>query len=146
MPCNIYGPGDNFDLETGHVLPVLMQRFHNAKIADDKDVTLWGDGTPLREFLHSDDLASAILFILENYHEEGHINVGSGFEVSIHQLAKLVSQVVGFTGQILWDDTKPNGTPRKVLETSRLTELGWSSKIDLRDGILATYQKMFLSS
>lgn len=146
MPCNIYGPGDNFDLASGHVLPVLMQRFHNAKIAGDSHVTLWGDGTPLREFLHSDDLASAILYILDNYHEEEHVNVGSGFEVSIQELARLVSQVVGFTGEILWDDTKPNGTPRKVLETSRLESLGWSSKIDLRDGILATYQTEFLSN
>ena len=146
MPCNIYGPGDNFDLASGHVLPVLMQRFHNAKIAGDSHVTLWGDGTPLREFLHSDDLASAILYILDNYHEEEHVNVGSGFEVSIQELARLVSQVVGFKGEILWDETKPNGTPRKVLETSKLERLGWSSKIDLSDGILATYQSEFLSN
>jgi len=146
MPCNIYGPGDNFDLASGHVLPVLMQRFHNAKIAGDSHVTLWGDGTPLREFLHSDDLASAILYILDNYHEEEHINVGSGLEVSIQELARLVSQVVGFKGEILWDDTKPNGTPRKVLETSKLERLGWSIKIDLSDGILATYQTEFLSN
>jgi GDP-L-fucose synthase len=125
---------------------VLIQRFHNAKIAGDSHVTLWGDGTPLREFLHSDDLAAAILFVLDNYHEEAHINVGSGYEVSIQELARLVSQIVGFTGEILWDDTKPNGTPRKVLETSRLERLGWSSKIDLGDGILATYQAAFLSS
>ena len=140
MPCNIYGPGDNFNLETGHVLPVLIKRFHDAKISGSSSVTLWGDGTPLREFLHSDDLAAAILFILENYHEEEHVNVGSGSEISISELAKAIAVVVGFQGEILWDSSKPNGTPRKILDTSKLAGLGWSSQISLTSGISDTYQ------
>lgn len=140
MPCNIYGPGDNFNLETGHVLPVLIKRFHEAKISGSSSVTLWGDGTPLREFLHSDDLASAILFILENYHEEGHVNVGSGSEISISELAKAIAVTVGFEGEIFWDSSKPNGTPRKILDTSKLARLGWSSQISLESGISDTYQ------
>lgn len=142
MPCNIYGPGDNFNLETGHVLPVLIQRFHDAKIAGDPVVTLWGDGTPLREFLHSDDLASAILFILDNYHSEEHINVGSGSEISIMELAHTIAAVVGFSGKIEWDATKPNGTPRKLLDTSKLTHLGWESSTSLKDGIESTYRSL----
>ena len=144
MPCNVYGPGDNFDLETGHVLPVLIKRFHDAKISGSSSVTLWGDGTPLREFIHSDDLASAILFILENYHEEEHVNVGSGSEISITELAEAIAAVVGFEGEILWDSSKPNGTPRKILDTSKLARLGWSSQISLASGISDTY-KWFIS-
>ena len=140
MPCNIYGPGDNFNLETGHVLPVLIKRFHEAKISGSSSVTLWGNGAPLREFLHSDDLASAVLFILENYHEEEHVNVGSGSEISISELAKEIAVVVGFEGEILWDSSKPNGTPRKILDTSKLARLGWSSQISLTSGISDTYQ------
>jgi GDP-L-fucose synthase len=140
MPCNIYGPGDNFDLETGHVLPVLIKRFHDAKTSGNPLVTLWGDGTPLREFLHSDDLASAILYILDNYHEEEHINVGSGSEISISELAKTIAAVVGFDGEIHWDSSKPNGTPRKILDTTKLAALGWNSKINLGTGISDTYQ------
>jgi GDP-L-fucose synthase len=144
MPCNIYGPGDNFNLETGHVLPVLIKRFHEAKTLGNPFVTLWGDGTPLREFLHSDDLASAILYILDNYHEEEHINVGSGSEISISDLAETIAAVVGFDGEILWDSTKPNGTPRKILDNSKLLQLGWSSQVGLEEGIRRTYSH-FLS-
>ena len=140
MPCNIYGPGDNFNLDTGHVLPVLIKRFHEAKISGSSSVTLWGNGAPLREFLHSDDLASAVLFILENYHEEEHVNVGSGSEISISELAKAIAVVVGFEGEILWDSSKPNGTPRKILDTSKLAKLGWSSQISLTSGISDTYK------
>jgi GDP-L-fucose synthase len=140
MPCNIYGPGDNFDLETGHVLPVLIKRFHDAKTSGNPLVTLWGDGTPLREFLHSDDLASAVLYIMDNYHEEEHINVGSGSEISISELAKTIAAVVGFDGEIHWDSSKPNGTPRKILDTTKLTRLGWNNKISLSSGISDTYQ------
>lgn len=145
MPCNIYGPGDNHDLETGHVLPVLIQRFYQAKVAGVPSVTLWGDGTPLREFLHSDDLAEACIFMLDNFHDEEHINIGSGQEISIADLAQTIAEVVGYAGTIIWDATKPNGTPRKILDTSKAEALGWTPKISLVDGIKSTYEKFLLA-
>jgi GDP-L-fucose synthase len=140
MPCNIYGFGDNFNLDSGHVLPSLIKRFHDAKLSGAAQVKLWGSGTPLREFLFADDLAEACLFLLENYHSSGHINVGSGKEISIKDLAALISSVVGYSGEITWDENMPDGTPRKVLDTSRLTNMGWQSKTSIDDGVVLTYQ------
>ena len=140
MPCNIFGPGDNFDAESGHVLPALIKRFHEAKQTGATTIVLWGSGAPLREFLHADELAQACLFLLEHHHSDIHLNVGSGHEVSIKELANLVAEIVGYSGEIFWDHTKPDGTPRKVLDSSRLHALGWESKKSLRDGIEATYK------
>ena len=139
MPTNIYGPGDNFDLENSHVLPALIRKFHDAKTQGSASVTLWGTGSPKREFLHSDDLGRACLFLLENYDDDVAINVGVGDDISISDLADLIQQIVGFEGDILWDDTKPDGTPRKLLDVSRITALGWTSQIGLEDGIRSTY-------
>jgi GDP-L-fucose synthase len=140
MPTNLYGPGDNFDLETSHVLPALLHRFHDAVRTDAPSVTLWGDGSALREFLHVDDMASAVLFLLEGYDEKGPINVGFGGDVTIRQLAELVATVAGYDGEVLWDTSKPNGTPRKILDSERLRSLGWTPKIDLETGVRDTYQ------
>ena len=140
MPTNMYGPGDNFDLENSHVLPALIRKFHDAKVRGDKSVTLWGSGSPLREFLHADDLASACLFLLENYDDEIAINVGTGTDISIRDLAELIKQIVGFEGEIQWDSSKPDGTPRKLLDASRLTKLGWKSSLGLEKGIAQTYK------
>lgn len=144
MPTNLYGPGDNFDLETSHVLPALIRRFHEAKNSGATSVTAWGTGTPQREFLHADDLASACLFLLENYDGDVALNVGTGKDIPIKELTELVAKAVGFNGEINWDTSKPDGTPRKVLDVSRLKELGWEPKIDLETGIAATY-KWFLA-
>jgi GDP-L-fucose synthase len=145
MPTNMYGPGDNFDLENSHVLPALIRKFHEAKLNNSESVTLWGSGSPLREFLHSDDLASASLFLIENYDEEGPINVGTGKDISILELARLIKDVVGFDGEIKWDASKPDGTPRKLLDVSRLSALGWKPSISLQEGINSTY-KSFVST
>jgi GDP-L-fucose synthase len=139
MPTNLYGPGDNFDASTSHVLPALIRKFHEAKIGERNSVTLWGTGKPLREFLHADDLADACLFLLENYDGEIAINIGSGAEISISELAATVKRIVGFTGQIEWDLTKPDGTPRKLLNIEKLNDLGWHAKVDLSQGIELTY-------
>ncbi len=140
MPTNMYGPGDNFDLENSHVLPALIRRFHEAKQRGDSSVMLWGSGAPLREFLHADDLASACLFLLENYDDEIVINVGTGKDISIKDLAELIKDVVGFEGLIEWDTSKPDGTPRKLLDVSRITALGWKPTISLEQGIRSTYE------
>jgi GDP-L-fucose synthase len=140
MPTNIYGPGDNFDLASSHVIPGLIRRFHEAKVGRAKTVSLWGSGTPRREFLHTDDLASACLFLLENYDDEVAINVGLGEDIAIKDLAELVQRLVGFEGEIFWDSGKPDGTPRKLLDVSRMTALGWKPKIDLEEGIRSTYE------
>lgn len=145
MPTNLYGPGDNFDLANSHVLPALLRKFHEAKSSGDASVTVWGTGSPKREFLHSDDLASACLFLLENYDDEIPINVGTGSDVSIKELADLVGEVVGFTGKIEWDTSKPDGTPRKLLDTSRLGNIGWKPRITLERGLKETYE-WFLSN
>jgi GDP-L-fucose synthase len=144
MPSNIYGPGDNYDLETGHVLPALLRRFHEAKIAGLPEVTLWGDGTPRREFLYSDDLASACLHLLTRYHDEVHVNVGTGSDISISELASVIASITGFKGLVKWDASKPNGTPRKVLETSKITQLGWAPRVSLEEGLKLTYEQMLL--
>jgi GDP-L-fucose synthase len=139
MPTNLYGPRDNFDLESAHVLPALIHRFHNAKVKELSEVTIWGDGTPLREFLHVEDLASACLMLLDEYDGSVAINIGSGQESSILELAQSIATVVGFEGSIVFDKTKPNGTPRKLLDSHFLNNLGWKSQIDLKDGLTSTY-------
>jgi len=139
MPTNLYGPRDNFDLETAHVLPALIHRFHNAKIKGAESVTIWGDGTPQREFLHVDDLARACLLLLGSYDEAIAINIGSGQESSIKSLAVLIAKVVGFSGDIFFDLEHPNGTPRKLLDSTRIERFGWKPQIDLETGIATTY-------
>jgi len=140
MPTNMYGPGDNFDLENSHVLPALIRKFHDAKTRGDDSVTLWGTGSPKREFLHSDDLGRACLFLLENYDDDVAINVGFGEDISIKDLAELIREIVGFNGAITWDDSRPDGTPRKLLDVSRISALGWKPTIGLEEGIKSTYQ------
>ena len=144
MPSNVFGPGDNFDENTSHVLPALIGKFHAAKKAGLGSVTVWGSGTPKREFLYSDDLASACLFLLENYNSDSHINVGTGTDLSIADLAQTIAEVVGFDGEIQFDASKPDGTPRKLLDISKLSALGWKSSFQLKDGIQKTYD-WFLS-
>jgi GDP-L-fucose synthase len=139
MPSNVFGPGDNFDENTSHVLPALIGKLHAAKKAGLGSVTVWGSGTPKREFLYSDDLASACLFLLENYNNDSHINVGTGTDLSIAELAQTIAEVVGFDGEIQFDTSKPDGTPRKLLDVSKLSALGWKSSIQLKDGIQKTY-------
>lgn len=138
MPTNIYGPNDNFNLVTAHVLPALINRFHTAKVNSQSRVSLWGTGNPRREFLHSDDLASAVLLAIEKYNDDLHLNIGSGFDVSIFELAQMIAEIIGFDGSILWDTSKPDGTPRKLLDISRISALGWRPEVDLRDGIMDT--------
>jgi len=139
MPTNLYGPGDNFDLATSHVLPALVRKFHQARTSASPTVTVWGSGTPRREFLHVDDLADAALFLMENYDDEGIVNVGVGEDITIRELAGIVAAVTGFQGDIVYDPGKPDGTPRKLLDVSRLHALGWQARITLRDGIAQTY-------
>jgi len=139
MPTNMYGPNDNYDLQTSHVLPALIRKFHDAKINSAATVTCWGTGAPLREFLYADDLAGACVFLMQNYSEEQFINVGSGSEITIRELSELVKRVVGFAGEIVWDTTKPNGTPRKLMDSSRLFALGWKPQVDLETGIRLAY-------
>ena len=139
MPTNLYGPGDNFDLTSSHVLPAMIRKFHEAKKSGEA-VTLWGTGTPRREFLHTDDVASAIVHLLNNYDDELTINIGCGEDVTIKELAATVAEVVGYEGDIIWDSSKPDGTPRKLLDVSRLKALGWAPQISLREGIASTYE------
>lgn len=140
MPTNLYGPGDNFDLQTSHVLPALIRKFHEAKVTSAEAVEIWGSGKPRREFLHVDDLADACVFLMQNYSGPDIINVGWGKDISIRELADLVRKIVGFNGRLLLDPSKPDGTPRKLLDTSRLTALGWTPSIALDDGIASTYE------
>ena len=140
MPTNLYGPGDNFDLENSHVLPAMLRKFHEAKAGGLKSVTLWGSGAPLREFLHVDDLAGASLFLMEHYEAPEVINIGSGRESTIRELAGLVAEVVGFDGEIVWDTSKPDGTPRKLLDISKISSFGWRPRVALREGLAETYR------
>ena len=140
MPTNLYGPGDNYDLNSSHVLPALLRKFHEAKISKSSEVTVWGSGKPLREFMHCDDLANALLFLLKDYSGYEHINVGSGDEVSIRELVDIIAEVVGFEAKIVWDKSKPDGTPRKLMDTSNLHNLGWKNHRSLFDGISHTYK------
>jgi len=139
MPTNLYGPNDNFDLENSHVMPAMVRKFHEAKIAEKPSVTLWGTGSAQREFLYVDDLAKASLFLMENYHDSAIINVGTGEDVTIKELAEKVRVVVGYEGEIVWDTTKPDGTPKKLLDVSKLHTLGWKHTIQLDYGIATTY-------
>ena len=139
MPTNLYGPNDNYDLQNSHVLPALIRKFHEAKENGKADVVLWGSGSPLREFLHADDMADACVFLMENYSGSEFLNIGTGHDISIKDLAELVKKTVGFVGEIVWDHTKPDGTPRKLMDVSKLKSLGWAYKIDLEEGISLAY-------
>ena len=145
MPTNLYGPGDNYDLETSHVLPALLRKFHEAQVAGAREVVLWGSGSPLREFLHCDDLADALVFLLKHYSEYEHINVGSSSEVTIKGLAETIAKVVGYDAELVFDSSKPDGTPRKLMDSSRLHELGWNNVRTLEDGIASTYEHWLAS-
>lgn len=140
MPTNLYGPGDNFDLQNSHVLPALIRRFHEAKQRGDGTMSIWGTGTPRREFLHVEDMADAVVYLLKTYNEEAIVNIGWGEDVTIRELAETVAAVAGFQGELVFDTTKPDGTPRKLLDTTRLTSLGWKPKIKLRAGIEGVYE------
>lgn len=140
MPTNLYGPGDNFDLQNSHVLPALIRRFHEAKQRGDATMSIWGTGTPRREFLHVEDMADAVVYLLKTYNEEAIVNIGWGEDVTIRELAETVAAVAGFRGELVFDATKPDGTPRKLLDTTRLTSLGWKPKIQLRAGIEGVYE------
>ena len=139
MPTNLYGPGDNYDLANSHVVPALIRKAHEAKLAGADSIAVWGSGTPLRELLHVDDLADAVVHIAKVYSDDRHLNVGSGEEVSIRDLAALVAKVIGFEGEIVWDAAKPDGTPRKLMDSARLAALGWRAQIGLEDGLRRTY-------
>ena len=140
MPTNLYGPGDNFNLETAHVLPALIRKFHEAKVAGRQAVTLWGSGTPRREFLYVDDLARACVFVMQHYDEAGIVNIGTGNDVTIAELAAMVSKTIGFAGEIEYDSSKPDGTPQKLLDVSKINALGWQAAISLEEGLQLTYQ------
>lgn len=140
MPTNLYGPGDNFDLVNSHVLPALLRKAHEAKMNKDKQLVIWGSGSPLREFLHVDDMASACLFVMKKSGYNAMLNIGSGQEVSIKQAAELIRDVVGFEGDIVFDASKPDGTPRKLVDTTKINELGWKANIGLKEGLASTYE------
>ena len=140
MPTNLYGANDNYDLKNSHVLPAMIRKFHEAKINGDPFVTIWGTGEPKREFLHVDDLAEACIFLMHHYNEHGHVNVGTGTDLSIHELAEMISGIVGFTGGIKKDLSKPDGTPRKLMDVSKLKSMGWTAKIHLEEGIRMVYE------
>ncbi|MCI4642368.1 MAG: GDP-L-fucose synthase [Flavobacteriaceae bacterium] len=143
MPTNLYGPGDNYDLKTSHVLPAMLRKFHEAKQNNHADVVLWGTGSPKREFLHVDDLANAVVYALENKLNRSIYNIGSGEEVSIKDLASLIKNITGFKGEIIWDKTKPDGTPRKLLDSFKINKLGWNSRISLHTGVEKVYKSQF---
>ncbi|WP_460637417.1 GDP-L-fucose synthase [Larkinella harenae] len=145
MPTNLYGPNDNYDLQGSHVLPALIRKFHEAKIENQPVVEVWGTGSPRREFLHADDLADACVYLMENYNDEGFVNIGTGEDVTIRELAELVKETVGFEGELRWNTDKPDGTPRKLMDVSRLHQLGWKHQTELSAGVAATYQD-FLSN
>ncbi len=140
MPTNLYGPNDNYDLETSHVLPALIRKFHEAKVSNSPFVELWGTGTPRREFLYVDDLADALIFLMKNYEDDEHINVGTGEDISILELAEMIKEIVGFRGEITFDRSKPDGTMRKLLDVSKISRLGWKKRITLKDGINECYR------
>ncbi len=142
MPTNLYGPNDNYDLQNSHVLPALMRKFHTAREEAKASVEVWGSGKPMREFLHVDDLAEACVFLMEEYDEKPFVNIGTGEDVSIRELAESIKEVVGFEGELVWDDTKPDGTPRKLMDVSRIHNLGWKHKIDLKEGLKMVYEEV----
>ena len=143
MPTNLYGPGDNYDLKTSHVLPAMLRKFHEAKENNHSDVVLWGTGSPKREFIHVDDLANAVVYALENKLDQSLYNIGSAEEVSIKELASLIKNIVGFKGEIIWDNSKPDGTPRKLLDSTKINKLGWNSGINLDYGVEKVYKSQF---
>jgi len=143
MPTNLYGPGDNYDLDTSHVLPAMLRKFHEAKQKNINEVALWGTGSPKREFLHVDDLAKAVIFSIENYLSDSLYNIGSGVEVSVQELAEIIQKIVGYKGSIKWDHSKLDGTPRKLLDSCKMNDLGWKAKIDLKKGIMEVYKSQF---
>jgi GDP-L-fucose synthase len=140
MPTNLYGPNDNYDLQNSHVMPALISKFHTAKNNGDAEVTCWGTGSPMREFLHVNDLAEACVFLMENYDEKLFVNIGTGQDLTIKALAEMIAEIVGFEGQIVWDTSKPDGTPRKLMDVSRIESFGWKHRIDLRAGISEVYE------
>ncbi len=140
MPTNLYGPNDNYDLENSHVLPAMIRKFQEAKERGDASMTLWGTGSPMREFLHADDLAEACVYLMETYSDSELVNIGTGIDVTIKELAETVKEIVGFTGSIQWDTSRPDGTPRKLMDVSKLHSLGWKHKIELKEGIALAYQ------
>lgn len=144
MPTNLYGFNDNYDLQNSHVLPALLRKFHEAKQNNDSEVIVWGTGTPLREFLHASDMANACVYLMQNYNEKGFVNIGTGKEISIKELAELVKDIVEYKGEIVFDTTKPDGTPRKLTDTTKLNSLGWKHKIELAEGIAKVYQEKFV--
>ncbi len=144
MPTNLYGPNDNYDLKTSHVLPALIRKFHIAKVKNDSSVTLWGSGSPKREFLYVDDLATACLFLMQTYNEKQFVNVGTGEDLTIKELAELIKNIVGFTGKIEWDTSKPDGTPRKLMDVSKVHSLGWKHETRLKEGIKKAYADFLL--
>jgi GDP-L-fucose synthase len=144
MPTNLYGLNDNYDLQNSHVLPALLRKFHEAKTNGDKTVTVWGSGSPLREFLHATDMANACVYLMLNYNDRGFVNIGTGKEISIRDLAFLVKDTVGFEGEVIFDTTKPDGTPRKLTDTTKLNSLGWKHSIELKEGVAKVYQEKFL--
>lgn len=146
MPTNLYGPNDNYDLNNSHVLPAMLRKFHEAKANNDSTVNLWGSGSPLREFLHADDMADACVYLMNTYNEAGIVNIGVGKDITIKDLAELIKHIVGFEGEIVWDSTKPDGTPRKLMDVSKLNSLGWVAKIDLHNGIQTVYKEKFLEN
>lgn len=145
MPTNLYGPGDNYDLKNSHVLPALLRKFHEAKVNNDPSVIIWGSGTPRREFLHADDLADALYFLMMHYDEKDFLNVGTGQDISIRELAELIQKITGYKGALEFDTSKPDGTPRKLLDVSKLESLGWKPAIKFSEGIKAVYKEKFLS-
>ena len=145
MPTNLYGPNDNYDLSNSHVLPALLRKFHDAKTQQAKTVEVWGSGTPKREFLHVDDLAAACFYLMQTYNEKQLVNIGTGEDVSIKELALMIKDIVGFQGELVFDASKPDGTPRKLMDVSKLAGLGWKYSIGLKDGITLVYKDAFMS-
>jgi GDP-L-fucose synthase len=146
MPTNLYGPNDNYDLKNSHVLPALIRKFHEAKINNDAEVVVWGSGNPRREFLHADDMADACVFLMKNYDEEGLINIGVGEDLSIKELAEMIKEITNYKGNIVFDSSKPDGTPRKLMDVSKLSALGWKASIELKEGIGRVYKEKFLTT
>lgn len=144
MPTNLYGPNDNYDLKNSHVLPALLRKFHEAKIADQPEVVVWGSGNPRREFLHADDMADACVYLMKNYNEAGLINIGVGEDLTIKELAELIKNIVGYKGKIVFDSSKPDGTPRKLMDVTKLSSIGWKASVSLKEGIAQVYKEKFL--
>lgn len=142
MPTNLYGPNDNYDLATSHVLPAMLRKMHEAKVNNQPEVTIWGTGTPKREFLHADDMADACFYLMQNYNEKGLVNIGVGEDISIRDLAQLIKRIVGFEGELIFDTSKPDGTPRKLMDVTKLHSLGWKASLNLEEGINKVYEEV----